>query len=266
MKMRSRFSFLMAAAALAWAQSPPVGHGRFGPGPRFLGAEAGVPRRVVTGAPFSGDLVTESTQTLADGNRIHQTSTAHLVRDSEGRTRREESLAGLGALATGGGAQQVIFIHDPVAGASYALDPVRKTANKSAWAGRRAGARPFGAAIEARREMRAGLNQSVKTEALGTMTLEGLPAQGTRTTITIPAGTIGNEAPIQVVTERWYSADLQMAVPIKRSDPRSGETVTRLTSVNRSEPSPALFQVPPDYKVIERPAARFRSPSGAAEQ
>ena len=176
-------------------------------------------------------------------------------------------LAGLGALAAGGGAQQVIFIHDPVAGASYALDPGRKTANKSAWAGRGAAARPFGAAIEARREMRAaGLNQSVKTEALGTMTIDGLPVQGTRTTITIPAGAIGNEAPIQGVTERWYSADLQMAVLTKRSDPRSGETVTRLTNVNRSEPSPALFQVPPDYKVIERPAARFRSPAGAAEQ
>ena len=267
MKMRSSFSFLLVAAALAWAQSPSGGHGRFGPGPRFLGAEAGVPRRVVTGAPFSGDLVTESTDTLADGNRIHQVSTAHLVRDSEGRTRREESLAGLGALAAGGGAQQVIFIHDPVAGASYALDPGRKTANKSAWAGRGAAARPFGAAIEARREMRAaGLNQSVKTEALGTMTIDGLPVQGTRTTITIPAGAIGNEAPIQGVTERWYSADLQMAVLTKRSDPRSGETVTRLTNVNRSEPSPTLFQVPPDYKVIERPAVRFRSPAGAAEQ
>lgn len=268
MKTCSSFSFLLVAAALAWAQNPPpAGRGRFGlAGPRFLGAEAGVPRRVVTGAPFSGDLVTESTEVLADGNRIHQSSTAHLVRDSAGRIRREESLAGLGALASGGGAQRVIFIRDPVAGASYALDPVRKTANKSAWAGRNPAARRFGAATEAWRESRAaGRNQSVKTETLGTEIIEGLPAQGTRTTVTIPAGAIGNEAPIQVVTERWYSVDLQMAVLIKRTDPRSGETVTRLTNVNRSEPSPTLFQVPPDYKVIERPALRFRSPAGAAE-
>jgi hypothetical protein len=267
MKTCSSFAILLAAAALVWAQSPPPGgHGRFGGGPRFLGAEAGVPRHVVKGSPFSGDLVTESTEILADGNRIRQTSTAHMVRDSDGRTRREESLAGLGALATGGGAQQVIFIHDPVAGASYALDPVHKTANKSVWAASNR-TRSSDPGVETRREMHAGgANQSVKTEALGTATIEGLLAQGTRTTITIAAGAIGNEAPIQVVTERWYSSDLQMPVLTKRSDPRSGEIVTRLINVSRSEPSPALFQLPPDFKVTEHPAPRFRQPVSAAGQ
>jgi hypothetical protein len=268
MKTCSSFVFLLAAVGLAWAQNPPPGgHGRFGAaGPRFLGAEAGVPRHVVKGAPFSGDLVTESTETLADGNRIRQTSTAHLVRDSEGRTRREESLAGLGALAAGGGAQQVVFIHDPVAGVSFALDPARKTASKSAWI-RPAPGSHSSAAFEERREMRTGGgNQSVKTDALGAATIEGLAAQGTRTTVTIVAGAIGNEAPIQTVTERWYSADLQMAVLTRRNDPRSGETVTRLTNVSRSEPSPALFQVPSDFKVTEHATPHFRPPAGAASQ
>jgi len=264
MKTCSSFAFLLAAVALAWAQNPaPGGHGR---GPRFLGAEAGMPRRVVKGAPFSGDLVTESTETLADGNRIRQTSNVHLVRDSEGRTRREESLAGLGALSSGGGAQQVIFIHDPVAGASYALDPVHKAASKSAWTAPAPGARSS-AAFEERRAVRAGgANQSAKTEALGAATIEGLPAQGTRTTITIAAGAIGNDAPIQVVTERWYSADLQMAILTRRSDPRIGETVTRLTNISRSEPSPALLQVPPDFKVTEHAAPHFGPPAGATSR
>lgn len=267
MKTCSSFAFLAAAAAVAWTQTPPPGgHGRAGAGPRFLGAEAGVPRHVVKGAPFSGDLVTESTETLADGNRIRQTSTTHLVRDSEGRTRREESLAGLAALAAGGSAQRVVFIHDPVAGASYALDPLHKTASRSAWTAPASRA-PSAAAVEERRAMRAErANQSVKTEALGVATIEGLPAQGTRMTVTIAAGAIGNEAPIEVVTERWYSADLEMAVLIKRSDPRSGDTITRLTNASRNEPSPALFQVPPDYKVTERVAPRFRLPAGAASQ
>jgi hypothetical protein len=221
-----------------------------------------MPGRVVKGAPFSGDLVTESTQTLADGNRIRQTTTVHLVRDSDGRTRREESLAGLGALATGGGAQQVIFINDPVAGANYALDPAHKTANKSGWVASRSGERPFGPG-QTTRQMRSG--GSMKAEPLAAATIEGIPAQGTRFTVTIPAGAIGNEATIQIVTERWYSPELQMNVLTRRSDPRTGETVTRLTNVSRSEPPSTLFQVPPDFKVIERPVPRFR-PSAPTSQ
>ena len=262
MKISSSFALMLAAAAAAWAQTPPGGGpGRFG-GPRMLGAEAGMLRHVVKGAPFSGDLVTESTETLTDGNRIHQTSTVHLVRDSEGRVRREESLAGLGALAAGGSGQQVIFIHDPVAGASYALDPAHRTATKSAWAPAAPGSR-IAAAVEAWRGMRPGGNQSATAESLGAATMEGLAVEGTRITVSIPAGAIGNEAPIQVVTERWYSPDLKMAILVKRSDPRSGETVTRLTNVSRAEPAPALFQVPADYKVTESAAPRFRPPSGA---
>ena len=76
-------------------------------------------------------------------------------------------------------------------------------------------------------------------------------AQGTRTTRTIPAGAIGNEKPIVITVERWYSPDLQMNVMIKRSDPRTGENVFQLTNIMRSEPDASLFQVPPDYTVKE---------------
>ena len=53
------------------------------------------------------------------------------------------------------------------------------------------------------------------------------------------------------MTERWFSDELAMAVRITRSDPRSGETVYRLTNIVRAEPPPDLFTVPPDYKIIE---------------
>jgi len=79
--------------------------------------------------------------------------------------------------------------------------------------------------------------------------MEGVSAEGTRTTITIPAGQIGNEQPIVTVTERWYSPELQVMVMNKRTDPRTGTTTYKLTNVNRSEPSPALFQVPADYTI-----------------
>jgi hypothetical protein len=91
----------------------------------------------------------------------------------------------------------------------------------------------------------------VNQESLGTQTIEGVAAEGTRVTFTIPAGKIGNERPLITVSERWYSAELQTVVLSKISDPRMGETTYRLTNIVRSEPDPALFQVPADYKVEE---------------
>ncbi|HWP52495.1 MAG TPA: hypothetical protein VN476_00095, partial [Pyrinomonadaceae bacterium] len=96
----------------------------------------------------------------------------------------------------------------------------------------------------------------------GTQTIEGVPATGSRVTITIPAGQIGNERPIEIVDERWFSKDLQAFVMTKHSDPRSGETVYRLTDISRTEPDRSLFQVPADYEVKEPtlPPARTRRP------
>ena len=79
--------------------------------------------------------------------------------------------------------------------------------------------------------------------------IEGVTAEGTRTTSTIPTGAIGNVLPIEVVTERWYSRELQMPVLISRRDPRSGDSVYRLRNIVKTEPPPDLFLVPPDYQV-----------------
>jgi hypothetical protein len=85
------------------------------------------------------------------------------------------------------------------------------------------------------------------TESLGKQNIEGVEAEGTRSTVTFPAGTFGNERPISIVSERWYSPELQTVVMTKHSDPRFGETNYRLTNINRSEPARTLFEVPSDY-------------------
>jgi hypothetical protein len=86
-------------------------------------------------------------------------------------------------------------------------------------------------------------------KSLGTQTIEGVEATGTQSTVTIPAGAIGNEQPIKIVSEQWYAPALQVVVLSKRSDPRTGEMVYRLTQLDRSEPAAALFQVPSDYTI-----------------
>jgi len=265
--------------AAGYAQDGPPGRGRgpFGPPPefggggrgaRFLGAEAGRPARVIKNAPYSADLVTERVQTLSDGNHIRQTASARMYRDSEGRTRREQALNSLGGLAAGANLPTVVFINDPVAGSNYTLNPQERTASKSSWssAGRGSGrgmerAAPGQNSSGGPRPRPGGarIGEDIKTESLGRQTIEGVSADGTRTTITIPVGRMGNEQPIQIVNETWYSPDLQTVVLAKRSDPRTGETVTRLANISRSEPARSLFEVPADFKVSESPR---RVPAG----
>jgi hypothetical protein len=271
---------LLVLAVAASAQDPGPGRarGRFGPaagdaaapgGARFLGAEAGMPGRVVKNAPYSADIVTETTQTLTDGNHIRQSSTAKVYRDTEGRTRREQSLNALGGLAPSSNLPQVVFINDPVAGFNYALNPQNRTATKSAWARPgRGGQAPDSSQPMARlRQGRGGAaRQNVKTEALGRQIIEGVPADGTRTTMTIAAGQWGNEQPIQIVTERWYSPDLQTVVLSKRTDPRMGETLSKLANVSRSEPPNSLFEPPADYKMAEAGNRTGRAAAAPAQR
>ena len=278
---------ILAVAASAQNPGPGRGRGRFGPpaadvaapgGARFLGAEAGMPGRVVKNAPYSADIVTETTQTLADGNHIRQSSTAKVYRDTEGRTRREQSLNALGGLAPGSNLPRVVFINDPVAGFNYALNPQNRTATKSTWARggqaqssnqpmarlRQQSADPA-AAIAGRRGRGGAGRQNIKAESLGRQTIEGVSADGTRTTTTIAAGQWGNEQPIQIVTERWYSPDLQTVVLSKRTDPRMGETVSKLANVSRAEPLSSLFEPPADYKVAEAGTRTGRSAATPAQ-
>jgi hypothetical protein len=98
-----------------------------------------------------------------------------------------------------------------------------------------------------------------KTEKLEPRTIEGVQAQGSRTTITIPAGEQGNEQPLQIVNERWYSPELQVVLLTIHSDPRFGQTTYRLTNIQRTEPAATLFQVPSDYTVKEGPGAGVRT-------
>jgi hypothetical protein len=254
-----------------------------GPGPftmDFVGAEMSFDDKTVKSAPYTADAVTETTQVLSDGNRITRKSTATIYRDNEGRTRREETMSAIGPWSAAGEPLQHIFIHDPVANLSYILDPQAHTAQKlmivrEMFVGKpganakQAGLtiRRGGAPAEAPPEMKAGLamegtfsvaaakfpSPGAKTQSLGKQTMEGVAAEGTRSTVTVAAGTIGNERPIDSVSERWYSPELQTVVMTKRSDPRFGETVYRLINIRRGEQPPNLFEVPADYTLREDP-------------
>lgn len=294
------FAFLLVCLSAA-AQDAPQGTGIRTPAPPredtvfFISSEMSFDGKVVKGAPYSAQAITETSRTLSDGNKIKNKTNASIYRDGEGRTRREQELGAVGPWAVSGEPQQTIFINDPVAGINYVLDPQTHTARKmpplrfslstsespdTAVAGTATGSKMnvrvekdvFAVAVPPP----AGETQQVQefrvvpgekrgtTESLGKQTIEGVEAEGTRTTITIPAGEIGNEQPIQIVSERWYSPELQVVIMSKHNDPLVGETVYRLTNIVRSEPSRTLFEVPGDYTIKESPVQThiFRRKSG----
>src|SRR6266404_1734000 len=275
----------------------------------FMSSEVNFEGKPVKGAPYSAQAVTETTQTLGDGNRIVNKVTSSLYRDGEGRTRRDQTLKLLGGVGEGGEPLQTIFINDPVAGVSYALDSRSRVAHKSmpfhfesmtmranspdgppppgaggeksvrveAGSGERIEIRtqtaplagpppgvpsPEGEQFSLRTEGGVGSNfmfvrkdkdpnHNVVKESLDKQVFEGVEAEGTRTTFAIPAGEIGNERPIEVVSERWYSPGVQMVVMSRHTDPRFGETIYRLTNISRDEPAKSLFEVPAGYTVKE---------------
>ena len=240
-----------------------------------LGTTGGFLGAAVKGAPYSGEEVSEFTQVLADGTRIHNESHTSVYRDSEGRVRRETP--------------DTVTIWDPVANASYFLNKQDQTyrqmplavqffstsvqKNGTVNATIRAGS--IGVALAApgpdgappppppppppgsgQLFITREFNRTVtfgqgKTEPLGRQTIEGVAADGTRRSETIETGAIGNDRPIQITSESWYSRDLQTVVMTKQNDPRTGEQTFRLINITRGDPPANLFAIPAGYQKLE---------------
>ena len=238
--------------------------------------------QVVKGKPYSADTSTETVQTLADGNRIVRRTVSKFYRDSDGRTRREQTFGNVDPEHPSPHEVKV-FVDDPVSGTAFVMDPGSKTADKLQRTrkflderhGEDTGARimvnPYNDAevgeqgapgrmmIKFRDEHAGNLaaivpddKRDVAKEDLGTRNIEGVDSTGTRQTITIPAGAVGNEKPISIVTETWFAPAIAAVVESTTDDPRYGKTTYQLTNVQLSEPARSLFEPPANFKVDVR--------------
>lgn len=277
----------------------------------FIAAAPAFGGELVKDAPYSAEAVTDTQQNLADGNKINRTNSSKIYRDSQGRTRREQTISALGPWASSGEPTELVFINDPVAGVNYVLNTKDKTAQKTLhkalavsgdheqgevelsdkieaagdeqavlnWKtekdgipppnmifhrverkveqGLETGQRDFTVVHAAGPQRAKFAEENLKTEPLGKQMFDGVEAEGTRTTITIPAGQIGNERPIEIVSESWYSEQLKTMVLSKQNDPRMGQTTYKLSNIQLIDPLPSLFEVPADYTIKEGPEIKF---------
>jgi len=268
-------------------QEVTTGERRMVSGQMMAGA---VTAKTTLGRPYSAEAVTELVQVLADGNRIATRNVSRVYRDGEGRTRREmiNAAGAVQSVSISDPIARTSFTLDPESKTAFsAAGVVTLTTAVAPGARGRGGAVPVeGQRIEAVRQPgteqpamtaarrvegsqvavpvagggggRGGFartgpeNANVQREELGQQNIEGVPATGTRTVTIIPAGAIGNTQEIRIVSEQWFSPDLEVLVMTRHSDPRSGDNTYKLTNIVRAEPDPSLFTVPADYTVRTR--------------
>jgi len=249
------FALAVSAAPVLNAQRG-IGLG-FGPGFGHGEGFGGFHGQVTTGAPFSATRTITRTQTLLNGTTVTHTEVIKEARDSEGRIFTQT----LPQPATGGEgphARSMVRIFDPVSHTAITYSPESKQANvlhlpdSSQFQGRFHGSRGADG-DEAIGRFHGNSNlPAPTTESLGSKTINGVVADGTRTTRVIPAGAQGNDKPITITHETWTSADLKVVVMRVDTDPRMGTTTMQLTNISRDEPAAGLFQAPAGYTVNER--------------
>lgn len=236
--------FFVALPLLAQGGNGSMEHGRGGPW--------GGLRKPVTNAPYSASFTDTSSERLQDGSALNHTDTRTVARDSLGRTREETTIPAYGDKAV----RTEVVIVDPVARTVTHLHTSDKTAVVRTLPAPLQGAathpmppadgstaHPYGSRKD---------SNVVRTD-LGSKTISGIVATGTKTTRTIPAGTMGNTAALVATHEEWFSPDLKIELSRTDSDPFHGTRTMTASALSKAEPDAALFRVPSDYKVDQAP-------------
>jgi len=192
--------------------------------------------RTEKGRPFSAIVVTRTEQTFLDGTHVNRTTTTFEYRDFDGRVRTETALPN-------GGITNIV-IRDPVAGVLYRIDPAAKSVVKE-----RLSPAPAGGFHETG-VRHSGFHSNEMVEDLGSSNINGINARGTRVTIVVPVGAIGNDREFRSSYEHWFSPEMNMIVKSISIDPRFGATTYELTNIKREPPPPALFQPPSNYTEV----------------
>jgi len=208
---------------------------------------------LISGHPYSATARTITRS--PDGKNVDRSTSEFIARDDQGRTRREFNSSPSMPGSDGGRMPLNISIVDPAAGVGYNLNVEKKVAMKRTLNPAMIENQtrvPNQSLLELARAQSVN-RPNMTVEDLGTQVVNGVAAQGVRTTTTTPAGTFGNDRDLKTVVERWVSTDLHILVKSITTDSRSGPTTYELTNLQLGAPDPSLFQVPAGYTVQEGP-------------
>jgi hypothetical protein len=203
----------------------------------------------ISHAPFTSVVTAEWTKTLEDGSTVTRTNHRVVVRDGAGRIFQERRTL----VPKDGQTEPEIFrteISDPALHTKYFCRPddhvciLRDYGSPPAELTEASGVAPGG-------------KMELTREDLGKSNISGVDVVGTRETRIIAAGVIGNDRPIAITKEFWYSPQLGLNVMVKRTDPRVGVQTFTVTEVGLAEPDPKYFKLPAGYTVKD-----MREPEG----
>lgn len=202
--------------------------------------------------PFTAELKVSSIRTLANGTTISRESTVVRAIDSEGRTMDSTT-----SITPSGDERTLVNVYDPVARTRANWDLTRKQATVTQMPSPGAMQPACGAIAPAHpaQGTQTALKRSSTTEDLGTETIQGVEARGHKTTITTPAGMVGNDEPLVETLEVWMAIGIGpsgLVVREIRDDPQSGRTTRELTSLTLGDPPLSTFQPPEGYEIVTR--------------
>lgn len=191
----------------------------------------------IKNAPFSGVLNSQIEQTLDDGTHINRESQEVVMRDSQGRIYRARTIKRPGSNLHD---FELITLLDPSQHLEYLCTPLKICRTLQY---RDPSARRYLRGFDSKND------PNVTVEDLGTAEMSGVVVEGKRVTRLIAEGTVGNDRPFSTVEERWHSAQLDLDIQVKRTDPRTGTRTITMSDLIASEPDAKYFEIPEGYRV-----------------
>jgi hypothetical protein len=245
--MRSRLIVGMVSAVVAMvAAGAPAVHAQAG---------GGIFVTPIPNAPFSGTVRVERTIIQPNGTSQQLWSIREIARDHEGRIYNELRPL-VAAAVTEVPPAMVVHLYDPQNRMTEYLYPAQKSYRMTILS--RPPATDTAEDFASPAASAAPPSEFTRKEDLGYKTIAGLQAHGVRVTQTLTAAESGTGQEVTVTNEYWYSDALRLNLTTTHNDPRTGITTMTVTQIDRSDPNPALFQVPADYTMagLATPAAK----------